>query len=922
MGIYKNALMDNISSKIVVIGGLNRAGKTTFLEALRHMLYGFPKNLREDKTEYYVESDAVCKDLGNFNLRISGLGEPQITSLDYNKAAVPKEIYKNIDSFTYKKLYTITLDELKKASLKEEEEKLQAVLLGAGIKDIVYIPKIMDSFRKEKEKIGGRLGSPNTKMFKIYYDSILEGIESRNKALEGLKEYNEKCVQLEKLEEEIEALGIDIGKIQNEIIIFEALKANFDMYKEMRNIEIEIENYEENYSFEEFNKLPSLERIEILYEEYKNVLTEYKEACSKNSSDKKYYDMLLERQEDIIIFEKQKSGIEQKIQNYLSLKSQFERDRKGILKKMNYLNPDWKENIIEVLNIKCDFIEEDKLLLVIDNINEAEEKQKQILHEIEDINSKKALIKEEFENIASADLSILIKKYLYISLGIIASGVFLFVFNKLLGGSLAIIGITLMSLYFVIKYFSQSNLIMKKRNLELELKSLENKLKSSDSNLEAAKKNIKNLHEELKPYRDRLDAKKEISVNALYQYFKDIQELKERCVNLGYAGKKIQSLYDNIKLDLLKAKDIVNLYKNISLCEEEDILNYSDELFNSMKDIMIQLKEAQNLQDITLKKQTMEHKIIDLFSIEEGTEDVLQVLEEKIHKFKIFNKYLSLKGNKQLVEKQLNEIMKSHRISKAFFELYKEEPFSVNNIFLSYPSKDEIQRRYDECSSELKKLSHNLERLKEKRQELKTDISNLRTSEKLQKAQKQIDEARGQMEDLALKYAYYAGAEYVLEKVQKNFIEKAKDSLLTGASSILDRMTEGEIKSILPSDNLLQSDFKIENKDKEMYKSVDILSRGTVEQLFLSVRINRIKELEPKLPIILDDAFVNFDSIHTKNTLRIVNELVKDHQIFILTCHRELLEIINNVNNEVQYWKLEKGKLKLSDFKSLSDYLS
>lgn len=922
MGIYKNALMDNISSKIVVIGGLNRAGKTTFLEVLRHILYGFPKNLREDKTEYYVESDAVCKDLGNFNLRISGLGEPQITSLDYNKAAVPKEIYKNIDSFTYKKLYTITLDELKKASLKEEEEKLQAVLLGAGIKDIVYIPKIMDSFRKEKEKIGGRLGSPNTKMFKIYYDSILEGIESRNKALEGLKEYNEKCVQLEKLEEEIEALGIDIGKIQNEIIIFEALKANFDMYKEMRNIEIEIENYEENYSFEEFNKLPSLERIEILYEEYKNVLTEYKEACSKNSSDKKYYDMLLERQEDIIIFEKQKSGIEQKIQNYLSLKSQFERDRKGILKKMNYLNPDWKENIIEVLNIKCDFIEEDKLLLVIDNINEAEEKQKQILHEIEDINSKKALIKEEFENIASADLSILIKKYLYISLGIIASGVFLFVFNKLLGGSLAIIGTTLMSLYFVIKYFSQSNLIMKKRNLELELKSLENKLKSSDSNLEAAKKNIKNLHEELKPYRDRLNAKKEISVNALYQYFKDIQELKERCVNLGYAGKKIQSLYDNIKLDLLKAKDIVNLYKNISLCEEEDILNYSDELFNSMKDIMIQLKEAQNLQDITLKKQTMEHKIINLFSIEEGTEDVLQVLEEKIHKFKIFNKYLSLKGNKQLVEKQLNEIMKSHRISKAFFELYKEEPFSVNNIFLSYPSKDEIQRRYDECSSELKKLSHNLERLKEKRQELKTDISNLRTSEKLQKAQKQIDEARGQMEDLALKYAYYAGAEYVLEKVQKNFIEKAKDSLLTGASSILDRMTEGEIKSILPSDNLLQSDFKIENKDKEMYKSVDILSRGTVEQLFLSVRINRIKEMEPKLPIILDDAFVNFDSIHTKNTLSIVNELVKDHQIFILTCHRELLEIINNINNEVQYWKLEKGKLKLSDFKSLSDYLS
>ena len=44
-GVIRNQSLDDILNGIVVVGGLNRAGKSTFMELLRHIAWGFPKNL-------------------------------------------------------------------------------------------------------------------------------------------------------------------------------------------------------------------------------------------------------------------------------------------------------------------------------------------------------------------------------------------------------------------------------------------------------------------------------------------------------------------------------------------------------------------------------------------------------------------------------------------------------------------------------------------------------------------------------------------------------------------------------------------------------------------------------------------------------------------------------------------------------------
>ena len=64
--------------------------------------------------------------------------------------------------------------------------------------------------------------------------------------------------------------------------------------------------------------------------------------------------------------------------------------------------------------------------------------------------------------------------------------------------------------------------------------------------------------------------------------------------------------------------------------------------------------------------------------------------------------------------------------------------------------------------------------------------------------------------------------------------------------------------------------------------------------------------------MILDDSFVNFDIAHTKNTVKALTQLSKTHQIFVLTCHATLVELIMEQSSQAQYFKLDKGKFTKS----------
>ena len=63
-------------------------------------------------------------------------------------------------------------------------------------------------------------------------------------------------------------------------------------------------------------------------------------------------------------------------------------------------------------------------------------------------------------------------------------------------------------------------------------------------------------------------------------------------------------------------------------------------------------------------------------------------------------------------------------------------------------------------------------------------------------------------------------------------------------------------------------------------------SDGTIDQLYLALRLAVAEELTPDSPLILDDALVRFDDTRMQAALAILEELAKNRQVILFTCQQ------------------------------------
>jgi uncharacterized protein YhaN len=72
------------------------------------------------------------------------------------------------------------------------------------------------------------------------------------------------------------------------------------------------------------------------------------------------------------------------------------------------------------------------------------------------------------------------------------------------------------------------------------------------------------------------------------------------------------------------------------------------------------------------------------------------------------------------------------------------------------------------------------------------------------------------------------------------------------------------------------------------------MSEGTIDQLFLALRIASIEQSVKGgsiLPVLADDLFINFDDGRAEAGFRVLGELAKSTQVLFFTHHKHLLEI-------------------------------
>ena len=89
------------------------------------------------------------------------------------------------------------------------------------------------------------------------------------------------------------------------------------------------------------------------------------------------------------------------------------------------------------------------------------------------------------------------------------------------------------------------------------------------------------------------------------------------------------------------------------------------------------------------------------------------------------------------------------------------------------------------------------------------------------------------------------------------------------------------------------------------YMPAERLSIGTIDQLYLSLRLAMLDEISnEKVPIILDEAFAYYDMDRLKNILVYLAKEFEDRQIIIFTCTTREKDILKKSKIDFNYIEL------------------
>jgi uncharacterized protein YhaN len=114
--------------------------------------------------------------------------------------------------------------------------------------------------------------------------------------------------------------------------------------------------------------------------------------------------------------------------------------------------------------------------------------------------------------------------------------------------------------------------------------------------------------------------------------------------------------------------------------------------------------------------------------------------------------------------------------------------------------------------------------------------------------------------------------------------------LNTQVSEIVSTITHGKYEEVRIDDQL-----RVMVKSGSSFISMDYLSTGTVEQIYLALRLSLANVLVSEdMPIIIDDIFVTYDEDRLRDTLSCIGEYL-NRQIIIFTTNSKIQDIFNSL---------------------------
>ncbi|HEX3600518.1 MAG TPA: AAA family ATPase [Lacipirellulaceae bacterium] len=155
-----------------------------------------------------------------------------------------------------------------------------------------------------------------------------------------------------------------------------------------------------------------------------------------------------------------------------------------------------------------------------------------------------------------------------------------------------------------------------------------------------------------------------------------------------------------------------------------------------------------------------------------------------------------------------------------------------------------------------------------------------------------------------------AAVSLFLERIRKEYEQHRQPETLREASEYMSQLTDGKYKRIWTP---LAHDILFVDNAEGQSLSVQVLSRGTREQLFVSLRLALVAAYARRgihLPMILDDVFVNYDAGRTRTAAAVLKKFAKQgHQLLVFTCHEHVWQMFKDISVDTRRIPNRHGEL-------------
>ena len=418
----------------------------------------------------------------------------------------------------------------------------------------------------------------------------------------------------------------------------------------------------------------------------------------------------------------------------------------------------------------------------------------------------------------------------------------------------------------------EKNVLEKYKNsqYEIEEKILNKKEEISDLESEMQMyKDIKNVLENLKSEQEKINLQKQLkSSNSakISEYDFNIDKIQEENKNLileFFENKKVKkekndftffvSIFVLILINILQFVFLKNAIVKISIC---CIL-----LVITLVSIFAYFRRKKQNEE-AIKKYNEKQKKAEIIK------EKINLIEDEIKKLERENN--NIEKNIKSIEEKIEE-EKRKKLDFIYIKYHK----NINEDFLNIKTLEQIQFKIQLLQEKISNTKVDLHRFELDKSNIEPQLDKLANIEEEIELQK---EKKQQLEKLNMSFEL---AKTILTKCYENMKETVTPKFTQNLSQNIADITNNKYKNV----NFNEQSGLVVETEKGDYVSASHLSVGTIEQLYLSLRLSMIKDLSSEtLPIILDEAFAYFDDERLTNFLETISKKYKENQILIFTC--------------------------------------